>query len=73
MNKWNRITGNMEQEFGDKKRGCSSSHTLNISGERTSVLKLSTHVCIPELQFRMLSGSLHWIESLSGVPEWMDS
>jgi hypothetical protein len=63
----------MKQEVAHSRGGCNSRHALKISGEMTSMV----HTIDIEdgslvLRFRMLSGAQEWMDSLSGVPEWMN-
>jgi hypothetical protein len=43
-----------------------------ISGEMTSMVRIYIEDGSPVLRFRMLSGAPESMNSMSGVPEWMN-
>jgi len=53
--------------------GCILRCALNVSGEMTSMVDIHIEDSSPVLRFRMLSGVLEQMDSLSGALEWMDS
>jgi len=61
----------MEQEVAHSRGECNLRHALNVSGEMTSMVHIYIEDGSPVLRFRLLSGALELMNSLSGTPEMM--